>query len=249
MYVDSHCHLTFDELFQRKEDVLRNMEKVSYAMIMCTNEEEFQRALIYKKEDPKRFKIAWGWHPQDANAITEDHLIKLQKALDQHQLDCLGEIGLDYYWDSSFKERQKELLIRQLHMANQAGLPVSIHMRNATLDTLSILKQHAKTPIIFHCFSGSKETMKECLKMDSMISFAGPITFKNARKNVLCVKECPIDRILSETDSPFLTPVPFRGQKNEPMYVEYVTKKICEIKQLALETVCSQIQRNFLSLF
>ena len=85
--------------------------------------------------------------------------------------------------------------------------------------------------------------------MDSMISFAGPITFKNARKNVLCVKECPIDRILSETDSPFLTPVPFRGQKNEPMYVEYVIKKICEIKQLALETVCSQIQRNFLSLF
>ena len=158
-------------------------------------------------------------------------------------------MGLDYYWDTSFNDLQKELFIKQIQIANEHKLPISIHMRESTKDCMDILKQYAKTKIIFHCFSGSKETMMECLKMNSMISFAGPITFKNARQAPECIKACPIDRIITETDSPYLTPVPYRGKENEPMYVEYIAKKICEIKQLDESNACKQIGENFNSIF
>ena len=168
---------------------------------------------------------------------------------DSNQIDCLGEIGLDYYWDKSFINEQKELFIKQIQMANHANLPISIHMREATKDCLDILREHAKTKVIFHCFSGSKETMNECLKMGAYISFAGPITFKNNRQGVECATLCPLDRILTETDSPYLAPVPYRGKTNEPKYVEFTTKKICELKEIDVETLCAQISNNFQSLF
>ncbi len=248
MYTDSHCHITCDDLYKRIDEVIDHLDKVKNIMIMCTNEVEFQRALALKKEHPS-FKVAWGWYPEDAKEITEAHYAKLQEAIDQKQIDCLGEIGLDYYWDTSFVDAQKEMFIRQIKMANEANLPISIHMRDSTKDCLDILRTYAKTKIIFHCFSGSKETMAECLKMDSFISFAGPVTFKNAKKAVECATICPLDRLLTETDSPYMTPTPYRGKQNEPMYVEFTTKKICELKQLDEPTVVSQIDKNFNSLF
>ncbi|MDO4467048.1 MAG: TatD family hydrolase [Bacillota bacterium] len=248
MYTDSHCHITCDDLFERLDEIIENMKDVTSCMIMCTTEKEFKRALPIKEKYPK-FKIAWGWFPGDAKDITEEHFNILQQAIDQKQIDCLGEIGLDYYWDTSFNEIQKEVFIRQIQMANAANLPISIHMRESTKDCMDILKKYAQTKIIFHCFSGSVETMKEALKMDSMISFAGPITYKNARQAPDCIKACPIERILTETDSPYLAPVPKRGKQNEPSYVEYVAKKICEFKNLNEEDACAQIEKNFLSLF
>ena len=225
MYTDSHCHLTCDELYDQLDEVLANMHSLSSCMIMCTNETEFQRALLIKKQDP-RFKVAFGFFPGDAKEVSHQDLEQLEMNLKEGLIDVLGEIGLDYYWDDSFKEIQKELFIKQIELANRYKVPISIHMREATNDCLSILKQYAKTKIIFHCFSGSLETMKECLKMNSLISFAGVITFKNAKHAPACVKACPIDRILSETDSPYLTPVPYRGKRNQPAYVEFVEKKI-----------------------
>lgn len=248
MYTDSHCHLTCDELYDQLDEVLANMHSLSSCMIMCTNETEFQRALLIKKQDP-RFKVAFGFFPGDAKEVSHQDLEQLEMNLKEGLIDVLGEIGLDYYWDDSFKEIQKELFIKQIELANRYKVPISIHMREATNDCLSILKQYAKTKIIFHCFSGSLETMKECLKMNSLISFAGVITFKNAKHAPACVKACPIDRILSETDSPYLTPVPYRGKRNQPAYVEFVEKKIAELKESDLESVCRQIDQNFLSLF
>lgn len=248
MYTDSHCHLTCDELYDQLDEVLANMHSLSSCMIMCTNETEFQRALLIKKQDP-RFKVAFGFFPGDAKEVSHQDLEQLEMNLKEGLIDVLGEIGLDYYWDDSFKEIQKELFIKQIELANRYKVPISIHMREATNDCLSILKQYAKTKIIFHCFSGSLETMKECLKMNSLISFAGVITFKNAKHAPACVKACPIDRILSETDSPYLTPVPYRGKRNQPAYVEFVEKKIAELKESDLESVCRQIEQNSLSLF
>jgi len=248
MYTDSHCHLTCDELYDQLDEVLANMHSLSSCMIMCTNETEFQRALLIKKQDP-RFKVAFGFFPGDAKEVSHQDLEQLEMNLKEGLIDVLGEIGLDYYWDDSFKEIQKELFIKQIELANRYKVPISIHMREATTDCISILKQYAKTKIIFHCFSGSLETMKECLKMNSLISFAGVITFKNAKHAPACVKACPIDRILSETDSPYLTPVPYRGKRNQPAYVEFVEKKIAELKESDLESVCRQIEQNFLSLF
>ena len=248
MYTDSHCHITCDDLYERIDEVLQNMKDVSRAMIMCTSEEEFLRALPLKEKDPK-FKIAWGWFPEDAKDITEEHFHKLEQAISNHQIDCVGEIGLDYHWDTSFIEEQKRIFIRQIQMANKSHLPISIHMRDATKDCLDILRTYAQTKIIFHCFSGSVETMKECLKMNSFISLGGPVTFKNAKKAKQVAIACPLDRFLSETDCPYMCPEPYRGRQNEPMYVQYVEKKICELKQLDEDIVCSQIQNNFDSLF
>lgn len=248
MYTDSHCHITCDDLFERIDEVIENMKDVSSCMIMCTTEEEFKRALPIKEKDSK-FKIAWGWFPGDAKEVTEHHYQILQQAIDLKQIDCLGEIGLDYYWDTSFNDIQKEVFIKQIKMANAAILPISIHMRESTKDCMDILREYAKTKIIFHCFSGSVETMKEALKMNSLISFAGPITYKNARQAPDCIKACPIERIITETDSPYLAPVPKRGKQNEPAYVQYVAKKICELKELNEEEACAQIEKNFLSLF
>lgn len=249
MYIDSHCHITADDLYIRLDEVLKNMDRVSLAMIICTNEEEFQRALPIREKDPDRFRIAWGWYPGDVRDIDDSHYQSLQQAIDAEQIDCLGEIGLDYYWDTSFKEQQQEAFIRQMHMANQAGLPIAIHMREATKDTMDLLKQHARTNVIMHCFSGSVETMKECIQRGYYISLGGPVTFKNARHSVEVAKACPPERLLTETDSPYMAPVPFRGKQNEPMYVEYVAKKIAEIKNVPLEPLCAQIQSNFQNVF
>ncbi len=248
MYTDSHCHITCDRLYTRIDEIIQNIQekKVTACMIMCTGKEEFERAKLLKSKYPF-FKIAFGWFPSDAKEINQEKMDYLVKQVPY--MDCLGEIGLDYYWDTSFNDLQKELFIKQIEIANQYNLPISIHMREATKDCVDILKQYSKTKIIFHCFSGSKETMMECLKMDSMISFAGPITFKNARQAPECIEACPIERIITETDSPYLTPVPFRGKENEPMYVEYVAKKICEIKKLDLEEATKQIELNFNSIF
>lgn len=248
MYTDSHCHITCDDLYEREAEVLSNMASVSRAMIMCTNEEEFLRALPIKEKDPK-FKIAWGWFCDDAKDITDVHYRKLETAIQNKQIDCVGEIGLDYHWDTSFIDEQKELFINQIQLANKYDFPISIHMRDATKDCLDILKQYAKTKIIFHCFSGSVETMNECLKLNSLISLGGPVTFKNGKKAKKVAIACPLDRLLTETDSPYMCPEPYRGRQNEPMYVEFVAKKICELKQLDEDVVCSQIQKNFDSLF
>ncbi|MDY4870071.1 MAG: TatD family hydrolase [Faecalicoccus sp.] len=248
MYTDSHAHITCDDLYTRIDEVIQNMNELSHCMIMCTNIEEFKRALKLKKRD-SRFKVAFGWFPGDTKEIDSSKLEQLKDIAFAGQIDCLGEIGLDYYWDTSFNDLQKELFIRQIEIANATKLPISIHMRESTKDCLDILRQYAKTKIIFHCFSGTKETMNECLKMDSLISFAGPLTFKNARHAPECVQTCPLDRLLTETDSPYLTPVPHRGKQNEPMYVKYVAQKVAEIKGLFEKEVCTQIEKNFLSLF
>lgn len=248
MYTDSHCHITCDRLYKRIDEIIENIQKhqVNSCMIMCTNAQEFERAKQIKEQYPF-FKVAFGYFPGDAKEIHEDDLQYLIENI--NEVDVLGEIGLDYYWDTSFNDLQKQLFIRQIEIANTYNKPISIHMRESTKDCMDILKTYAKTKIIFHCFSGSKETMKECLKMDTLISFAGPITFKNARHALECIEACPIERILTETDSPYLTPVPFRGHENEPMYVEYVAKKIAEIKQIDETMLCQQIEANFHSLF
>ncbi|MCF0105503.1 MAG: TatD family hydrolase [Holdemanella sp.] len=250
MFTDSHCHITDDSLYEKIEEVIQNIidKKVTSCMIMCTGKKELERALEIKKEYPF-FKVAFGWFPEDAKTITEQDYIYLEDVIKQGKIDCLGEIGLDYYWDTSFNDLQKEMFIRQIQIANAYNLPISIHMRESTKDCMDILKQYAKTKIIFHCFSGSKETMMEALKMNAYISFAGPITFKNARQAPECIQACPVDRILSETDSPYLTPVPYRGKQNQPMYVEYVAKKISELKNIDLDSLCAQISKNYQSFF
>lgn len=249
MVLDSHCHITCDELYEKIDEVMEHAEDLSDMLVMCTSPKELERALALKKQVPEKIRVAFGWFPEEAKDFTQEKKEYLEEVLKSGQLDVLGEIGLDYYWDDSYKEAQKELFIYQVEKANEYGLPISIHMRDASRDTLDILKAHAKTKIIFHCFSGSKEIMEEALKMDSLISFAGPITYKNNKQGPINVAACPADRILSETDSPYLSPVPMRGKRNEPANVKFTEEKMAEIKGMDPEALADQIKKNYDSLF
>ncbi len=250
MFTDTHCHLTCDELYDRCEELLdrADQENVDLMMVMATNKEEYLRALKLKEKYPNRIKVAFGWFPGDAKEITQENLDYLRQEALSKRMDVLGEIGLDYYWDKSFKEEQKALFKAQIEIANEANLPISIHMREASQDTLELLRL-AKTPIIFHCFSGSLPIMQEALKLNSFISFAGPITYKNNKQGPINVGACPLDRLLSETDAPYLSPVPKRGKRNEPAYVSFTVDKIAQIKGISQEEIANQIRQNFLSLF
>lgn len=248
---DTHCHLTCDELYEDASAVIARAKEagVDSMMIMCTSPTELERAFPIRECDPNTFRVAFGWFPEDASWVSDKELAYLEQLAAEHKIDVLGEIGLDYHFDTSFKEKQKDLMIRQIEIANRYGLPIAIHMRDASKDCMDILKTYAKTPIIFHCYSGSTETMKEALKLNSMISFAGTVTFKNNKQGPANVMACPADRILSETDAPFLAPVPKRGKRNEPAYVQYTVEKMAELKEMDPEDLKKQIRFNFNSLF
>ncbi len=250
MITDTHCHLTCDQLYDQADDLIQDAldAGVDLMMVVCTNKEEYDRALILKRKYPEIIKVAFGWYPGDAQEVGENELAVLEEAAASGNMDVLGEIGLDYYWDSSFKDVQKDLFKKQIEMANKYNLPIAIHMREASRDTMDLLEENAKTPVILHCFSGSEPIMKEALKQGYYISFAGPITYKNNKQGPINVKACPADRILSETDSPYLTPVPYRGKPNQPAYVKKTVEKMAELKDMDPETLQKQIRANYLSI-
>ena len=245
-YVDSHCHITFDRLYGRIDEILDNCQhsNVSELLIICCQREEFDRAKQLQLQYPF-IRIAYGFYPCDTYDLQEQDYQDLEKLCQSGDLDAIGEIGLDYHYDDTDKEIQKAALIRQIDLANTYQLPISIHMRDATYDCMQILKQYAKTPFIMHCFSGSVETAWEAVRMGGYISFAGPLTFKNARSLPEVAKAIPADRILTETDCPYLTPVPHRGKENEPMYVSFTFQKLCELREADPEMLSEQIIQNY----
>ena len=162
----------------------------------------------------------------------------------------IGEIGLDYYWDKSFKELQKEVFIKQIKFANQMNLPLNIHSREAHLDTLEILKKYNKnSTAIMHCFSGSLEFARECIKEGIYIALGGVVTFKNAKKTKEVAKNIPLEYLLLETDDPYLAPVPFRGKENQPMYVKYVAEEIANLRGITPEEVAKTSTENAKKIF
>jgi TatD DNase family protein len=235
MITDSHCHLTCDELYEQADALIENAlaAGVDKMLVMCTSQIEFERALALKEKYPALIDIGFGYHPQDVQEITEEDFLRLEKAAMEHQIDVLGEIGLDYHWDTEHKKEQKELFARQLKLAEKASLPVSIHMRDATKDTCDLILEYARTPVILHCYSGSKEIMEQLCRsdLDIVFSFAGPVTFKNNRSGVENVKACEENRILSETDSPYLAPVPHRGKQNQPAYTADTVKFMAQLRE------------------
>ena len=186
-----------------------------------------------------------GIHPSEAKDWSDDLLEKITKYSENKKIVGIGEIGLDYYWDKSFNELQKEVFIKQVELANILNLPISVHDREAHKDTFDILTQHNRnSTIIMHCFSGSVEFMKECIKQGWYIALGGVVTFKNAVKAKEVAKEVPLDKLLLETDAPYLTPVPFRGTTNQPAYVKYVAEEIAKIKELSFEEIDKVTTQN-----
>ena len=180
--------------------------------------------------------------------LTQKKLKKIRANADK--IVAIGEIGLDYYWDKSFVELQKEVFAKQIRLANELNLPIAVHDREAHKDTFDIIKSENKgSDVLFHCFSGSVELMKECVKQGWYIALGGVVTFKNAVKMKDVAKEVPLNKLVLETDSPYLTPVPFRGKTNYPAYVKFVAEEIANLRVMPVDELIEITTENAERLF
>lgn len=186
-----------------------------------------------------------GVHPSEVKDWTDDLIDKIKECAKSPKIVGIGEIGLDYYWDKSFNDLQKKVFIKQINLANELNFPISVHDREAHKDSFDILTEFNKNSIvIMHCFSGSVEFMHECVKQGWYIAIGGVVTFKNAIKMKEVAKEVPLDKLLIETDAPYLTPVPYRGKTNQPAYVKYVAEEIANLRNTSFEEIDEQTTKN-----
>lgn len=202
----------------------------------------------------KKYNDVYGYvgvFPEEVKDFSDKTLSDMEEIIKSNpKFIGIGEIGLDYYWDKSFKELQKEVFIKQIEFANQMNLPLNIHSREAHLDTLEILKKYNKnSTAIMHCFSGSLEFARECIKEGIYIALGGVVTFKNAKKTKEVAKNIPLEYLLLETDDPYLAPVPFRGKENQPMYVKYVAEEIANLRGITPEEVAKTSTENAKKIF
>ncbi|MGG3843465.1 TatD family hydrolase [Anoxybacillus kestanbolensis] len=252
MLFDTHAHLNATQFNEDVEQVIERAraEGVSHIVVVGFDRPTIQRAMELA-EQYSFIYAAVGWHPVDAIHMTDEDLIMIERLAAHPKVVALGEMGLDYYWDQSPKEVQKEVFRKQIRLAKKVKLPIVIHNRDATADIVHILQEEHAEEVggVMHCFSGSIEVARQCIDMNFYISFGGPVTFKNAKKPKEVAKEIPLDRLLIETDCPYLTPHPFRGKRNEPSYVKYVAEAIAELKGISFEEVAQKTSDNAKRLF
>ena len=252
MLFDTHAHLNAEQYNEDLEQVIERAksEKVEKIVVVGFDRPTITRAMeLIEAYD--FIYAAIGWHPVDAIDMTDEDLDWIKKLSEHQKVVAIGEMGLDYYWDKSPKDVQKEVFRRQIALAKEVNLPIIIHNRDATEDVVTILKEEGAAEVggIMHCFTGSLETAKACMEMNFYISFGGPVTFKNAKKTKEVVKDIPSDRILIETDCPYLTPTPFRGKRNEPSYVKYIAEQIAELREMSFEELAELTTENAKKVF
>lgn len=251
MIWDTHAHL--DDLVY-KEDFLEVAARMKSSGISRVTNVGYDlpssERSVKLAQDYDFIYAAIGVHPHNAEEANDETWEKFLRLVKQPKVLAWGEIGLDYYRDLSPRPIQKKVFIQQIKLANEVGLPIVIHNRDAHQDVMEIVKTNPpQNGGIFHCYSGSWEMAKVLLNMGFYLSFAGPVTYKNARHTVEVAKHVPLDRILVETDSPYLTPEPRRGKRNEPTYVVEVVKKLAEIRSVPFEDIAIQTMRNAETIF
>ena len=246
---DTHAHYDDKAFDEDRYELLDAMAKndVKYIINQGTDVEtsKFSIALAEKYD---YVYAAVGIHPEEI--YKEESVTEIKKLIPHEKIVAIGEIGLDYHYDNTNKEDQLKYFIEQLNLANEVNLPVVVHSRDAQKDTLDTLKNiKINNNGVIHCFSGSLESAKEFLKLGYYLGFDGPITFKNAKNALEVLEYMPLDKILIETDAPYLTPTPFRGERNNSMYLTYVINKIAEIKKIPPEEVANITMNNAKTLF
>ena len=254
MLIDTHAHVNFETYSTRIDEVFENAKSNDVnIMILPGVEVSKWDEIINLVEKYENVYGAIGVHPSEIKDFDEEASKRMTKLLKHPKIKAVGEIGLDYYWekDEAVRARQKEIFIDQIKLANAAKKTLIIHEREAHKDAFDILKENVSEDInvVMHCFSGSVEFMKECVNQGYYIALGGIITFKNAQKPKDVAKEVPIDRLLLETDCPFLTPHPHRGEENEPAYVKFVAQEIANLKGLSFEEVSEITTKNALKVF
>ncbi|MBE7037007.1 MAG: TatD family deoxyribonuclease [Ruminococcaceae bacterium] len=236
MYFDTHTHLD-DERFQEDRDtVVQKMRdaRVSLAVNIGADMESSRKSIEIAKTYDGIY-AAVGVHPHAAEEMSDEDIATLAQMSKEPKVVAIGEIGLDYYYDNSPRELQKQWFRRQIELAKELDLPYVVHDRDAHADCMQIIKDSGYFRGVMHCYSGSPEMAQELLKLGFYISFAGPVTFKNGKKAKEAANMIPMDRLLIETDSPYLTPEPHRGKRNDSSYVPFIAKEIAAIKGLTVE--------------
>ena len=258
-YIDTHAHLQLEAFADDWKKVLdRSCEQGVTRVLLPGSDLEDSRKGLAMASAEQRFWCSAGCHPHEAANFTREMLDQLEQIVVSGRngpLVAVGEIGLDYHYDFSPRDVQQTVFDWQIDLAHKYELPLIIHSREATADTLRILDQAADRGLlleqagVFHCFSGSLETAKRVIAMGFYLGFDGPVTFKNARRALEVIQMCPRDRLLLETDSPFLAPVPYRGKRNEPGWLPLIAEKIADLWQVSIEEVAAVTTENALRLF
>lgn len=251
--IDSHCHLNDETLFPNRKQIILSAKEAGVGAFIVPGWDYDSSALAVQiAHEFDEVYAAVGFHPENLENVSEDAILKIKELTADPKVVAIGEIGLDYHWfkDEKDHDTQKKWFIRQIDLANELELPVSIHARDASEDLLTLLKQH---PIVkgavLHCYSGSTELLKEFSKLGYYFGFDGPVTYKNARVPKQNAIECPLNKVLVETDSPYLPPVPHRGETNYPSYVKLVLEEIAKLRGIDVAELTKQINENTKRLF
>ncbi|OGI17081.1 MAG: hydrolase TatD [Candidatus Melainabacteria bacterium RIFOXYA12_FULL_32_12] len=250
--IDTHAHMDFDVYQDNLDEILENARSIGVGKIIVPG--------VTIKDIPRIIELiekydylygAVSQHPSDVKDWDENCYNKLKKYAQHPKIVAIGETGLDYYWDKTHIDLQKHVFKEHIKLAKELNLPLIIHNRDAHADTLEILKetQSEKVGGVMHCFSGSAEFAIECIKAGFYIALGGPVTFKNAKKPKEVAKAVPLEKLLLETDSPFLSPHPYRGERNDPSKIKLVAEEIAKIKEIPLEEVAYATTQNAKKLF
>ncbi|OIN97395.1 hypothetical protein AUJ66_03565 [Candidatus Desantisbacteria bacterium CG1_02_38_46] len=248
--IDTHAHLTDERYDGDREEVVKRAKETGVKKIICILVEFDERSMqIFNRLLEHDFIFgAVGIHPHDAKDYEKHKDIFLQ-LLDLPKIVALGETGLDYHYLNSPAQTQKAVFEKQLQIASERNLPVIIHSREALDDAFSIISNSGIKKAVMHCFSGLEEEAKEYLNLGFYISFAGPVTFKNAKKPKEVIKIIPDDRLLLETDCPYLAPQVFRGERNEPSYIKYIYEEAANLKNISVDKLAGIVSENVFKLF
>jgi len=254
MITDSHCHLDYPNLYENLDEIVKraDINEVKFLLTICTTLESFEAIKIIVSKY-KNIYGTFGIHPHETKKfenVDSKFILNIKK--NNKKIIGIGETGLDFYYNHSDKEIQKKSFIEHINAASELNIPIIVHSRNAEKETFEILnsfKNKSNLKVLIHCFTGSKEFAKRLLDINCYISVSGIITFKNSSELVETVSNIPIEKLLVETDSPYLAPSPYRGKSNEPSYIIHTVNKLSEIKNISRENVITNTTNNFKKLF
>ena len=250
MFFDTHAHYDSSKFDSDREEVLLSLQESGVSLVVDPgdNTERSRRAVELAHRYPFLY-AAVGWHPEEAEDWTDACLADIRTLAQDDRVVAIGEIGLDYYWDKTHKETQKKMFRAQNELALELGLPVIVHDREAHGDCMEIVRDYPSLRGVFHCFSGSVEMAKELVDRGWYLGFDGPITYKNAVKALEVLRAIPLERILLETDSPYLSPVPNRGKRNDSRNLPWIAAVVAREKELTVEAVAAATMENGKKLF
>lgn len=251
MLIDSHVHLNNEQFDLDREYLIKNLKNNGIELVVNVGAD--LKSSIESVELAKEYENIYatvGVHPHSAKDLTDDMLEELKDLTKEKKVVAIGEIGLDYHYDNSPRDIQRKWFKKQIQLAKELDLPIVVHSREADQDTLDILKEESKgLKAIIHCFSSDRAMMKEYIDLGFYISLAGPTTFKKTDELKEVAKEIPIEKLLVETDCPYLAPHPYRGKRNEPMFVKHTAELIAKLRGMTLEDLALQTNKNTKSIF